>query len=203
MNQIQAELARFYEEEAHLRRRGPAQGRRVEWLERFVALLVSEERRSVIDIGAGPGTDGAAFVAVGCTYVGLDLAQANGVLALERNLCVIVGSLFDLPVVDASFDAVWSMSTLMHVPDADVDRALESICRVARPGAPVMIGQWGGSLGAVYSEGEPSGMRRLFDLRTVDRNRALLEAHGSIEQWEVWDTGPGGWEYHAAILRLG
>ncbi|MFK7917759.1 MAG: class I SAM-dependent methyltransferase [Ilumatobacter sp.] len=198
---VRAELVEFYEEEAASRRRGAPSGRRVEWLNEFVGAIGDARARRVIDLGAGPGTDADAFVDAGWRYIGVDLAPANGALARERGCDVLAGSLFELPFVNDTFDVGWSMSTLMHVPDAEMATALASISRVLRPGSPLAVGQWGGSLGAVYSEREPPGMRRLFDLRSAERNRDLLGSIGVVEHFDVWDTGPDDWEYHAAIVR--
>jgi ubiquinone/menaquinone biosynthesis C-methylase UbiE len=55
-----------------------------------------------------------------------------------------VGSVLDLPFADGSFDAVWTMSTLLHVPDESIDRALTELVRVCWPGGPLAIGVWAG-----------------------------------------------------------
>lgn len=202
VDRVRADLARYYEHEATQRRRGPASGRRAEMLDEFVQMLAAERRGSVLDIGAGPGTDAAAFRSADIAYTGVDLAVGNGVLAAEAGVNVIAASLFDLAFTDATFDAGWSMSTLMHVPTDQVDAALRSICRVLVPGALLGIGQWGGSLGDIDSDHTMPGLPRLFSLRAAETNRSMLARHGSVERWEVWDLGPDEWEYHAAVVRL-
>lgn len=201
MNRVRADLARFYEHEAANRRRGRPAGWRVDWLAEFADALGRDGCASVLDVGAGPGTDASVFLGVGLRYTGIDLAVGNGRLAAQRGATVIAASMFDLPFRDGTFDAGSSMSTLMHVPEREVASALDEIMRVLAPGAPLMVGQWGGSLGVIDSDHTVPGLPRLFCLRPADRNRALLEAHGSIERWEVRNVGPAGWEYHAAILR--
>lgn len=173
----------------------------MDWLREFVGVLKSEGRRSVLDVGAGPASDAALFIDAGIDYTGLDLATANAELAAEVGARVVPASMFDVPFRDGSFEACWSMSTLMHSPTDHVDAAMRSICRTLVPGSPVMVGQWGGSLGDIESDHTVPGLPRLFSLRTAQENRALLEAHGSIERWEVRSIGPDGWEYHAAVLR--
>ncbi|MGB3734507.1 MAG: class I SAM-dependent methyltransferase [Ilumatobacter sp.] len=202
MDRVRADLARFYEHEATNRLRGRPSGWRVAWLAEFADSIRAEGRRSVIDVGAGPATDAPAFLDAGVEYVGIDLAVANGVLANESGATVVAASLFDLPFPDASFGSGWSMSTLMHVPTNEVADAMRSICRVLVPGAPLMIGQWGGTLGDIDSDHTVPGLPRLFSLRSADTNRELLGRHGSIERWEIRDAGPDGWEYHAAVLRV-
>ncbi len=202
MDRVRADLARYYEHEATNRRRGRPSGFRVEWLAEFTEMIVAEGRRTVLDVGAGPATDAASFLEAGIVYTGVDLAVANGVLAAQAGATTIAASLFDLPFRAATFDSGWSMSTLMHVPTKEVDGAMQAICRTLVPGAPLMIGQWGGSLGDVDSDHTVPGLPRLFSLRTAIHNRELLSRHGTIERWEVRDVGPDGWEYHAALVRM-
>lgn len=197
------ELREYYEHEAVSGRRGPATGRRLDALSEFVSLLGDEDRSSLLDVGAGPATDAAAFVDAGVRYLGVDLAVANARLAHGRGHLVIPSSLFDLPFRAGSFDAGWSMSTLMHVPLERLGRAMSEVVRPLRPGAPIAIGMWGGAERDLVTGPDAEGARRLFSLRSAAGNRELLAAYGSIERWEVWDTGPDQWEYHFAVLRTG
>ncbi len=195
----------FYEVEAALETRGAAVGRRVATCAEFVDAVAAMRRPGaarVLDVGAGPGTDAATFVEAGLAYVGMDLAVGNARLAARSGVAVVPGSLFDLPFADRSFDALWTMSTLMHVPEAELPLALAEIRRVLRPGALIGVGQWGGPLGDIFGDTAISGHRRLFSLRAADVNRSLLESLGTCRRFDVWDVGPEQWEYHFAVLEL-
>src|SRR5215218_5776503 len=144
MDAGQAELRSYYEEEARSRRRTPPTGPRLGVRDAFVALLHAERRRSIVDFGAGPGQDGEAFAAAGLDFVGLDLAHANAVLAAERGMRVVQGSISAPPFRDGSFDAGWSMSTLMHHREDEIPATLSAMTAVLRPGAPFLVGVWGG-----------------------------------------------------------
>ncbi|MEO1064632.1 MAG: class I SAM-dependent methyltransferase [Actinomycetota bacterium] len=197
------ELRAFYEHEAHERRRGPVRGRRVELRDRVIRALLDEGRRSIVDFGAGPGGDGAAFVDAGLSYVGVDLAHGNARLAAEAGLTVVQGSIAEPPLRAGSFDAGWSMSTLMHLPAPQVTAAAEAMVATLQPGAPFTIGQWGGTLGDITSDEPGTELRRLFSLRSIEANRDLLAPVATIEHSEPWDVGPDGWEYHVIRLRTG
>lgn len=196
---IRSELRTFYDEEATARRRGLPTGRRVELLGEFVGLIRSEGRASVIDVGAGPATEAAAFVDAGVEYTGIDLSPANAGLALERGHRVVAASLFDPPFAAQSFEAAWSMSTLMHVPLTEFDEAMRATVTTLQPGAPFGIGMWGGDEREIAAD--PAGRRRFFSLRTAEHNRELLARHGEIERFETWNAGPADWEYQYTILR--
>ena len=203
MDSTQQHLRAYYEVEARLRLRKPVTGRRVELREEFLALLRAERRRSVVDFGAGPGRDGEAFVAAGVDFVGLDLARANGVLAAERGIRVVQGSVDAPPFRAGCFEAGWSMSTLMHVTEDEVPAILSAMFAPLRPGAPFFVGLWGGDQGDVISEVGLDGHQRLFSLRPFAVNRRLLAAGAAVEHASTWDLGGDEWQYQVFQLRVG
>ena len=200
-NEVQTDLRSYYDEEARQGLRGPLKGRRVQTRTEFIALLEAEGRSSVLDFGAGPGRDAPAFIDSGHNYVGLDLAHGNAVLAAQASILVVHGSIAAPPFRAQVFDAGWSMSTLMHVPDQQVEQVLAQMMGPLRDGAPCWVGQWGGTLGEHFDTSRLPGHRRLFSLRSHERNQELLETAAYVERSEVWPTGPDGWEYHLFHLR--
>lgn len=195
-------LATYYEQEAAARARVPQAGRREELRGEFVARLRSESSHSVLDVGAGPARDGDAFVDAGLDYVGVDLAFGNAVLAAERSLSMIQASLFNLPVRERSFDAGWSMSTLLHVPDARLGEAMTSITSCLRPGGLFAVGLWGGPDREEVIADDHFDPPRFFSLRSHDRIRRMLGEHGHLVSFETWLAGSGPWEYQFAVLRV-
>ena len=197
-----ADLQDYYENEARMRLRRPLRGRRVELRDEFLGLLDREGRASVVDFGAGPGRDGAAFQAAGHHFVGIDLAHGNGRLAAEADLVVIQGSITAVPIKPSSFDAGWSLSTLMHLDEAEAALALDEIVGVLQPGAPLLVGVWGRETAAsIVNDTDISGSRRPFHLRSFDRNRQLLTARGDLEQAERWEEASEDWDYQVFRLR--
>jgi len=202
---VVADLIAFYEEEAVGGRRGEPTGRRVDARKRFIDLLIQEERQSVLELGAGPGHEGPAFAVAGFNYVGIDLAVGNARLARNSGTTVIPASLYSPPFRPESFDAGWSMSTLMHVPQARFAEAMSAVLDPLRIGAPLAIGLWGSATETdreIVSRHEGSNTQRQFSLRTAEHNRNLLNQHVAIEHLETWDVGSDEHEeYHFAIVR--
>lgn len=196
-----ADLRSYYEREAELGLRGPLRERRLAARQQFIALLRSEQRTEVVDLGAGPGRDGEGFVAAELRFVGLDLAVGNARLARENGVCVVPASIAAPPLRPGSFDAGWSMSTFMHVPEHEAADVALAMVEPLRPGAPLMVGVWGGLRRDEIDETQLPGERRLFSLRTSDQNAELLSSGGSVESVEIWDAGPEGWEYQLFLVR--
>lgn len=199
---LDADLMAYYEAEAARRLRGKSGSQRDGLYATFRDLLRSEGRSRLVDVGAGPGTDTVRWQDDGFDVIGVDLAHGNVVRMRDQGVPGVVASLYQLPLPRGMFEALWTMSTFVHVPDARLDEAISELVRVVDPGSPLGIGTWGG----MDFEGVPEfgELRpyRFFALRSHDRWRDLLAAHGSVEQFHSFDaTGTHGWEYQFAVLR--
>ena len=123
------------------------------------------------------------------------LLGAEGVRAIN-------GSLYELPLRDRAFDAAWTMSTLMHVPDSRFHQAMEEICRLLVPGSPLGIGLWGGMDQEGVRTEDSIEPPRFFSFRSHERTRVMLEEHGTVERFETMDFNtPEGSIYQFVILR--
>jgi SAM-dependent methyltransferase len=91
----------------------------------------------VFEAGCGTGLllrEAAAFAR---SAVGLDLSRGMLGPARARGLRVVQGSLTDVPLPSASFDLVYSMKVLAHVPP--IERALAELARLVRPGGHLLL----------------------------------------------------------------
>ncbi len=200
--QRESDLISYYTNEVRARRDRELSGDRVRMRAEYVRLLQAEGRRSVVEIGCGPGRDGEAFAAAGFAYTGVDLAPASVEACRALGLDAHVGSVLELPFEDATFEAGWTMSTLLHVADEDLGAALAEIVRVVRPGAPVGVGLWGDEVGReqVWQDESGFGPGRFFSLRTDSGMQEVLARHGTVEQWTSWRQ-EGQMHYQWAVLR--
>lgn len=199
--QRERDLVAYYDSEVQERAGRELPADRVVRRGAYVEQLRAEGRRSLLEVGAGPGRDGAAFAAAGLAYTGVDLAPAGVAFCRSVGLDAHVASVLDLPFADATFDAGWTMSTLLHVADADLDAALAELVRVLRPAAPLAVGLWGGRDLEEGPHGESTyGPARFFSFRSDEKVRAALGRHGTIERWET-SEGSADLHYQYALLR--
>lgn len=201
MDQLSADLATYYDDEAierHVRSIDPERVRR---RDEFVTLVTTDGLRSLVDVGMGPGRDTVAFRAAGLAAVGIDLAFENVRLARADGIDAVRASLFRLPVRDASFDVVWTMSTLVHVPDSRFDEAMSELCRAVTPGGLLAVGLWGGRDREEVLHLDPSRPGRFFSLRTHRRAETMLGVHGDVERFDSWSIDGHEWDYQFAVLR--
>lgn len=203
-------LADFYNRRAASGADHPPSHNRVEQRDRFIALLKSEGRHSVLEVGTGTGLDGLKFVQAGIRYTGVDLAEGQVRRARGRGLNVSVASARALPFPNGAFPALWTMSTLLHIPASDIDAVLAELVRVAAPGAPIAVGLWSGDDEEVLNPEDDAGEPRFFSRRSDATVREVFGRHGGIEDFVTWpegtgaESGPGAghWTQHYQFLVL-
>ncbi|WP_427891052.1 class I SAM-dependent methyltransferase [Kribbella sp. GL6] len=197
------DLVAYYTGELHARVDRELAEPRVARRSAYLDQLRVESRRTVVEIGSGPGRDGEAIAAAGFDYTGVDLSPASVEACRALGLRAEVASVLELPFSDSTFDAGWTMSTLLHVADEDLDQALREIVRVLRPGAPLAIGLWGDLNGSehVWEDGKGYGPGRFFSIRSDDGLRSVLDRYGEVEQWATWDEDRV-MHYQWAVLRV-
>lgn len=103
----------------------------------------------VLDVGCGIGGP-ALYLAgpLGCTVEGITLSPAQAARATENAVAAGVGDRATFRVRDAldsgypdgSFDAVWAVESLMHIPDRPAFFA--EALRVLRPGGTLAVATW-------------------------------------------------------------
>ena len=110
----------------------------------FLAQLQAEGKRDLLEIGGGPGHFAAWFRDKGLNVVMTDLSPEMVRLARAKGVDARVMDFLNLDFPPASFDAVFALNCLLHVPSADIDRVLANIQRLLRPGGLFFYGVYGG-----------------------------------------------------------
>ena len=141
---------------------------------------------TVLDAGCGPGRDLARLAELDHRGVGVDLnrsfidqARAHGP--------VVLGDLRSLPLMSASFDAVWASASLIHLPSDRAALALGELARVARSGAPISASvKISGVTG--WADDMPLG-RRWFFVWTPDEFAEAVGGAGLCVEEVLVDDG--------------
>jgi SAM-dependent methyltransferase len=142
----------------------------------FLARLSPGSR--MLEVGAGTGQDAHYFRDNGLGVVATDLTPEMVAHCVDKGLEAHVRDVMDLGFEDGTFDAVWTINCLLHVPTDALPGALAEIARVLRPDGLLYLG--------VYSTDPPSeGLdeddnhdpKRFFAFRTDD---VMLAAVGEF-----------------------
>jgi SAM-dependent methyltransferase len=147
----------------------------------------------LLEVGAGTGQDSLFFQQEGLAVVAVDLSPVmvghcrdKGIEAYERDFLHL-----DLP--DGSFDAVFAMNCLLHVPNRDLPAVLAAVRAVLRPGGLLFVGVYGGDESVEGPiEGDPHVPPRFFSRRTDEQLLGFATDAGfGVVDFHPVDTGRG------------
>jgi SAM-dependent methyltransferase len=97
-----------------------------------------------------------------------------------------------LEFAPGSFDAVYSLNCLLHVPNAELPAVLEGIRAVLRPGGLFFLGVYGGTeSGEGVAEADNHQPPRFFSWRTDEQILAFAAASFTVEEFHSLDVGNG------------
>jgi SAM-dependent methyltransferase len=111
----------------------------------FLGRLRRENCRRLLELGAGTGQDSAFFAAHGLDVTATDLSADMAARCRAKGLRTVIMDFAEPAFAVGSFDAVHAMNCLLHVPNAQLPRALAAIAGLLRPGGLFFLGVYGGS----------------------------------------------------------
>jgi len=103
--------------------------------------LTHAKGKKLLDVGSGDGRDAKFFSNHGFDVTGVDLSDALIALAKENapKAHFVKMDMRALDFPPDSFDAVWMVTSLLHVPKKDVPKTLATTCKVMKKGALLYI----------------------------------------------------------------
>lgn len=195
-------LQQAYDRHAGERDANPLAGWKTAERERFLSLLRAEGKRTLLEIGAGPGHFSAYFRDNGLDVICTDLSPEMVRLCRAKGLNGHVMDFMHLDFPPGSFDAVFALNCLLHVPSADLERVLRSIHRVLRPDGLFYYGVYGGhSFEGVWPE-DHHDPKRYFTFYPDDELRRRVSGFFDEVSFRVIEIeGDGESHFQSLILR--
>jgi SAM-dependent methyltransferase len=156
----------------------------------------------LLEIGAGTGQDSAYFQQEGCAVVAADLSPAMVERCRAKGIEAHVRDFLHLDFPADSFDAVFAMNCLLHVPNRDLPAVLAAIRAVLRPGGLFFVGVYGGAESAEGPiEGDEHVPPRFFSWRTDEQLLGFAtDAAFDVVDFHPVDTGRG-YRFQSLTLR--
>lgn len=169
--------------------------------EAFCALLQQEGRHSLLELGAATGSDGEFFRDHGLEVVCIDLSPEMIRRCEEKGLTAHVMDVSALRFPANSFDAVYAMNCLVHVPKAELPDVLGGIDRVLKPEGLLYVGVYGGYEHEGGGEWDPYEPKRFFAFYTDERLRRVLEEAFDVRIFRRIPHGWAGLHFQSVTLR--
>ncbi len=111
----------------------------------FLELLGERQAHTLLELGSGPGRDGTFFRDHGLRVTCTDLSPAMVARCRARGLEAHVMDFLHLDFPGRTFDAVYALNSLLHVPKADLPAVLDRVRALMNPGGLFYLGVYGGN----------------------------------------------------------
>lgn len=156
----------------------------------FLERLREDGGRRLLEIGAGVGFTSRWFADRGVEVVATDLSPRQVELCRAKGLDAHVRDMYDLGFAPQSFDAVWMMNCVHHIPEDDLESVLLGIRDVLRPGGLLYLGVWGGVDDAGIPVDDFYQPPRFFCFRSDATLRSAIDAVFEVLTFDVFDPEP-------------
>jgi SAM-dependent methyltransferase len=169
--------------------------------QQFYNLLSSEGKLKLLEIGAGIGNASLFFKEQGLKVTCTDLSPENVKRCKKKGLDAYVMDFKNLIFPTSSFDAVYAINCLLHVPRKDFSHILKQIHDLLTPEGVFFLGQHGGrDFEGIYPE-DHYNPKRFFSLMNDDEIQRIAGSVFSIERFDTLQLDPEA-EFHFQYLYL-
>jgi cyclopropane fatty-acyl-phospholipid synthase-like methyltransferase len=200
------QLKAAYDADAN-RRTGNAK-KRSQWKldarQRFADLLKNEGKKTILEIGAGAGLDAKYFQDQGLEVLATDLSPNMVEACKKLGLLAQVIDLYNLEKLGRTFDAIYSLNVLLHVPQADLAQVLTTISSCLSQNGLFFYGVYGGmNKEETHTDPTRMNMPRYFSFLEDETLRRLVSPIFDIISSEIIDIGDdqAGLHFQSLLLR--
>ncbi len=137
-------LKRAYAGQVDAREAREVESWKIEEREVFLTQLEKNNSKNLLEVGAGIGRDAQFFADHGLDVLATDLTEENVTHCRQKGLRAEVMDVCELKLPPESFDGVYSLNCLLHVPRAEFQTALQNVFWIMKPGGLFYLGLYGG-----------------------------------------------------------
>ena len=138
-------LRHAYDRQAHDRDAADTAEWKIKERADFLSMLKMEGKQTLLEIGSGPGRDGLFFLENGLKVTCIDLSPENINFCRAKGLTAYVMDMSNMFFPDNSFDAAYSLNSLLHLSKMELPGVLKDIHYILRPGGLFYMGVYGGN----------------------------------------------------------
>lgn len=165
-----------------------------------IRLFRENKAKSILEIGSGPGNAAQLFFDEGFEIECADLSPKMIELVREKGITGHVADCRDIERIGKTYDGVFSVNCLLHIPKAEFVDVLTSIRNVMTAGGIFVLGLWGGDDTEGVWENDRYQPPRFFVLYRQHTLLTLLMQVFQLEEYMRIPFGDGQ-VFHKAVLR--
>jgi cyclopropane fatty-acyl-phospholipid synthase-like methyltransferase len=156
--------------------------------DKFLNLLKTENKKTLIELGAGHGRDSRFFIDNGIKVMAVDLSEKMVELCNNKGIEAYEFDFYHLSKLKKTFDAVWAMNSLLHVEKNKLEEVLIEIKKSLNENGLFFLGVYGGQDSEGIWESDYYEPKRFFSFYTNDKIKNILEKHFEIISFEDIET---------------
>jgi ubiquinone/menaquinone biosynthesis C-methylase UbiE len=140
---IKSNLIEAYNKNAAAREAYTVESWKLELRDDFLSLVKEENKTSLLEIGPGAGKDSLFFQENGLNVKCIDLSPELVKICQQKGLDAQVMDMTALSLPEESFDVVYALNSLLHIPKKDLSTVLKNIQTVLKPNGLFYMGVYG------------------------------------------------------------
>jgi len=186
---IKSNLRDYYNRDAGRRDGGGKQDWKIREREAFCHLAVGENKKSLLEIGAGTGHDSRYFIEQGFDVVAVDLSDEMVKVCKKKCIEAYELDFYGLHMLERQFDCIWAMNCLLHVPKSDFLRVLGGIDAALNENGLFFMGVYGGRDTEDEWVNDLDDTPRFFSYYSEPKLKEALQGVFDIVRFEQYDVG--------------
>ena len=200
-NQLKTNLILSYNRKAEHRNKSEIEDWKAIERAEFLALVQNEQKQSLLEIGAGHGRDSKFFQENGLQVTCIDLSPEMVRLCQQKGLDARVMDMINMDFPDHSFDAVYSLNSLLHVPKKQLTSVLQSIRRVLKEDGLFYLGVYGGYDFEGIQETDSYTPKRFFSFHSDEGLKQVVTESFTLLSFKQITSGDGDLHFQSLLLR--
>jgi len=169
----------------------------------FGNLLLAEGKSTILELGAGVGTDSEHFQTSGFDVLAIDFSDLMVEECRRKGIDALALDLYELDKISPSFDAIYSMNVLLHIPKADLPKILDLISQKLNENGLFFYGVYGGEdIEKTIIDKSKMGLPRFFSFLSDKTLRGLVKKKFEIVSFKSVDIGSKDPNFHFQSLIL-
>lgn len=173
-DEVIAELRNSYDRTAEEREQSPVAAWKTEERKYFLRMLQKEGKTSLLEVGAGTGKDSKFFQDNGLRVISTDLSPEMVKLCQAKGLTAYTMDFLHLDFAEGTFDAVYALNCLLHVPGRDMPSVLARIRSLLKAGGLFYLGLYGGLDREGPWPGDHHDPKRFFSYHTDEHLQEIV-----------------------------
>jgi SAM-dependent methyltransferase len=141
---LRNDLRETYDRHAQERDSGATWGWKIAERAKFLSRLLQENKKKLLEIGAGTGRDSKFFQDQGLEVVCIDLSPVMIGLCRQKGLEAYIMDMAAIDFPEASFEAIYSMNSMLHLTKQEFPGVLDRMDKLLSAGGVAYIGMYGG-----------------------------------------------------------